>query len=250
MKLRTFNNLLSVVVVGLGLYIIVTPFLPQISYILRDKSPEASAPYGGDLANAVGSTAEVDTPRENRIVIPSIQVNELILEGSGIWTINNGGTWRRPTTSVPTKGGNTVIVGHRFFGNNVDTFYHLDKVLQGQKLALYWEGEEIVYEVTETKIVEATAVEIEAPTTEAQLTIYTCHPVWTAKDRLVVIAKPILDLRKTSDSPELPRIDSEVSFSERSEPVGSVREEMELLGSSGSFGSLGISRKSSIKGGS
>lgn len=191
MTLRRFNNVLTVIVIALGLYIALTPLWPHIAYTLRDKSPEASAPYAGDLAESVGSSSNAQAPQENRIVIPSIQVNEPILEGGGIGVINDGGTWRRPGTAVPTDDDNTVIVGHRFFGNNVSTFYHLDKVLTGQKLALYWEGNEILYEVTETKIVDATQIEIENSTTEKQLTIYTCHPIWTAKERLVVIAKPI-----------------------------------------------------------
>jgi LPXTG-site transpeptidase (sortase) family protein len=42
----------------------------------------------------------------------------------------------------------------------------------------------------ESKIVDPSAVEIEAPTTQKQLTLYTCTPIWTAKERLVIIAKP------------------------------------------------------------
>ena len=67
----------------------------------------------------------------------------------------------------------------------------MDKVLVGQKLAIYWEGQEILYEVTEVKVVDASAVEIEAPSMEKMLTLYTCHPIWTAKQRLVVVAKPV-----------------------------------------------------------
>lgn len=191
MTLRTYNNALSVVVIVLGLYIAVSPFLPQITYELRDKSPNASAPYSGELAKVVGSTSDAQKPQDNRLVIPSIQIDEPIVEGGDIWVIRNGGTWRRPQTSKPNQDGNTVIVGHRFYGSNISTFYHLDKVLIGQVLAVYWEGEEYLYEVTETKVVEATEVEIEAPTNDKQLTIYTCTPIWTAKQRLVVIAKPV-----------------------------------------------------------
>lgn len=191
MTLRRFNNLLSTVVIGLGLYISFTPFLPQIAYWLKDKSPESSAPYAGALAESVGSTSTTQRPDGNRLVIPSIQVDEPILEGNGIWTIRDGGTWRRPQTSTPDQNGNTVIVGHRFYGNNISTFYHLDKVLKGQKLAAYWDGEEYLYEVTEVKVVEATATEIESAISEKRLTIYTCTPIWTAKQRLVIIAKPV-----------------------------------------------------------
>lgn len=190
-SLRKFNNLLSFVVILLGLYITITPLLPQIEYWLRDKSPEASAPYGGDLAKSAGSDSTLPPPIDNRIVIPSIGVNEPIAESSSITAINNGGTWRRPNTSNPPDIDNTVIVGHRYFGNDVSTFYHLDKVEIGQLLAVYWNGEEILYEVVETKVVDPSAVEIEASTSEQQLTLYTCTPIWTARDRLVVIAKPI-----------------------------------------------------------
>jgi sortase A len=188
---RHVNNGLSLVVIGLGLYIAITPFLPAIGFIFQDKSPEARAPYTGALALIEGSSATAQTPEENRLVIPSIQINEPILEGNSIDLINNGGTWRRPNTATPASQSNTVIVGHRWFGNEVSTFYHLDKVTIGDTLALYWEGEEIVYEVVETKIVDANATEIEAPTMQKQLTIYTCDPVWTAKNRLVIIAVPL-----------------------------------------------------------
>jgi sortase A len=169
----------------------VMPLLPQISYWLRDKTPEYVAPYGGELAKSEGSNTSLPPPLENRLVIPSIGINEPIEESNSITVINDGGTWRRPNTAIPTDDDNTVIVGHRYFGNEVSTFYHLDKVEVGQKLAVYWEGEEIIYEVTDKKVVDPSAVEIEASTSERQLTLYTCTPIWTAKDRLVIIAKPI-----------------------------------------------------------
>lgn len=190
MGLRKFNNRLSVIVFALGIYIAVSPFLPELSYIVRDKSLSASVPYAGALAEEAGSDSTAPPPTDNRIVIPSIQVDEPILEGSNIWLINNGGTWRRPNTARPKENSNTVIVGHRYYGNNISTFYHLDKVEVGHKMALYWEGKEIIYEVTEKKVVPASAIEIEAPTTEEQITLYTCDPIWTAKNRLVIIAKP------------------------------------------------------------
>ncbi len=191
MSHRRFNNLLSVIVILLGLYIAVSPFLPEISYRLRDKSADASAPYSGDLAQSVGSNSNSEIPQENRIVIPSIQVNEPIKESSNIGVINDGGTWRRPNVSTPDQNDNTVIVGHRFFKDNISTFYHLDKVKPGHRLAVYWDGKEYLYEVTETKVVDPSAVEIENRSDEKKLTIYTCTPIWTARERLVVIAKPV-----------------------------------------------------------
>lgn len=203
LTLRKLNSFLSLVVIVLGLYIAVSPFLPQVEYWFRDKSPEYTAPYGGNLAKSVGSSTDNLAPAENRLVIPSIGVNEPILESTNIGVITNGGTWRRPASAKPTDNNNTVIVGHRFYGNNVSTFYNLDKVKIGQLLAVYWEGKEFLYEVVESKVVDASAVDIEAPTTERRLTLYTCTPIWTAKNRLVVVARPAqIDNIANSESSE------------------------------------------------
>jgi sortase A len=182
---------LSFIVILFGLYIIIAPFLPQIEFWFRDKSPDVTAPYRGSLATSAGSSTTNPAPAENRIVIPSISLNEPILESTNIGVITHGGTWRRPASATPLDNNNTVIVGHRYYGNNVSTFYSLDKVQVGQLLAVYWQGQEFLYEVTETKVVDPSKVEIEAPTTDRRLTLYTCTPIWTARNRLVVIAKPV-----------------------------------------------------------
>ena len=48
---------------------------------------------------------------------------------------------------------------------------------------------EYLYTVTEIKEVPASAIEIEAPTDTARLTLYTCTPLWNPVNRLVVIAE-------------------------------------------------------------
>lgn len=187
---KRFNDILSLVVIVLGLYIVLLPFLPQVSYWFRDKSPNSIAPYAGALAESVGSDS-TKTPDGNRIVIPDIALDEPILGGNSIGVISGGGTWHRPKSKSPLENGNTVIVGHRFFGSNASTFYNLDKLQPGQKIAVYWDGREVLYEVVETKVVDPSATEIEEPTDYKRLTLYTCTPIWTAKNRLVIIAKPI-----------------------------------------------------------
>lgn len=191
MKLRRFNNVLSVGIVLFGLYIIISPLIPNILFMFRDTSAEVVAPYQGQLAEGLQSDTSQAPPDDNRIVIPSISLNEPIIEGSSIGLINDGGTWHRPQTVTPDEIGNSVIVGHRYYGNSVSTFYHLDKVLVDELFAIYWEGEEILYQVTDKAIVPATEVAIEAPTTERKLTLYTCHPLWSAEERLVITAKPV-----------------------------------------------------------
>ncbi len=103
----------------------------------------------------------------------------------------NKGPWLRPQGSTPDKGGNTVIAAHRFtYSDREGDFYHLDKVRPGDEVGLFWKGVKYLYSVQAVKVVGPDAVEIEAPTDQPQLTLYTCTPLWLPKDRLVIIATP------------------------------------------------------------
>ena len=189
--LRTFNNYLTVVVVGFALYLILLPFLPNLSLILSNWTDNTNGiRYQGVLASSQGEDKNenlVDAPKDNRLVLPSIQLDEEIIVGDDPSNVNLG-VWHRPRSSTPDKGGNTVLVGHRFTYSDPATFYHLDKVDVGDRFAIWWESEEYVYEVLQTKVVGATAIEIEENTEEPIVTLYTCTPVWTAENRLVIRA--------------------------------------------------------------
>lgn len=128
---------------------------------------------------------------ENTLIIPSINVNGEIHEGEDEQTMNKG-LWRIPHSSTPDKSSNTVIVAHRFmWTSGAKTFYHLDKVNPGEEITLIWNKKKYIYKVHETKIVAPQETYIESPTKQPQLTLYTCHPLWTSDKRLVVIAKPV-----------------------------------------------------------
>lgn len=190
---RQLNNILAGIAVLLGLYIAFSPFAPNLSLILSSIFDSSNGySYQGELASLSGESGGDDPiPEENTLVIPEIFLNETVLEGDSISVIEDGKVWRRPNTSTPDNGGNTVIIGHRWSYNDPATFYHLDKMEIGDKFSVYWNMEEYVYEVTETKVVPATEVSIEEQTEDARLTLYTCTPLWTASERLVVVSKLI-----------------------------------------------------------
>lgn len=98
------------------------------------------------------------------------------------------GSWHIPGTSSPDKGGNTVIAGHRYTYSGSGIFYHLDKVRVGDPIYIYWQHKRYSYTVKSIHVVAPTDVAIEAPTKRAQLTLYTCTPMWTFSHRLVVVA--------------------------------------------------------------
>lgn len=129
-------------------------------------------------------------PKGNRIIIPQIEVDSSILEGDDINILNKGEAWRRPNTSNPVKGGNTVVVAHRFFGRGKNTFYHLNKLKINDEIIIFWEGKEFNYKIE--KVFETTPdnLSVEKNTGDDRLTLYTCSGM-SAENRLVVIAKPI-----------------------------------------------------------
>jgi LPXTG-site transpeptidase (sortase) family protein len=190
-NLRQINNWLTLVVIGLGLYITLIPWWPRIGLWIKQRTDDTHGfVYRGELsANQAPDEVLAPPPENNTLVIPAIGIDEKVVEGRSLGVIGNGGVWRRPNTSTPDKGGNTVIIGHRFTYDGQSTFFNLDQVAVGDKFAVWWQNQEYVYEVFEVKVVPATAVEIEGNTADPILTLYTCTPVWTAKDRLVIVAK-------------------------------------------------------------
>ncbi len=190
-KLRTFNNGLTFVVLSVSVYIIVLPFLPFLTLWWSEFTDSSNGyRYDSQLARDAGQTDNLTPPPENNtLVIPGIQIDHSVTEGADISALSVDGVWRRPNTSTPDQGGNTVMVAHRFSYSEPATFYHLDKVDVGERFAVWWEQEEYVYEVFDVSVVPPTAIEIESQTDEPIVTLYTCTPVWTAAERLVVKAR-------------------------------------------------------------
>ena len=197
-RLHTINLLLAAGCVIVGLYLAISPVIPIITFAIKAKRTPVSAPYGGRLANILApqnDTPPSDTPAaaapptSNQLVIPSIFFNETILEGDTIATADRG-AWRRPASSTPDAGGNTVIVGHRWtYRAARDIFFHLDKVKVGDSLAVYWQQNEYIYKVTSIQVVEPHEIWVEEQTDIPSLTLYTCTPVWSSKHRLVIRAE-------------------------------------------------------------
>lgn len=180
-NIRTINKLLFVLIIILNLYVIVSPFLPQATYRIND---------------IITTDKKVETPEErrsidrstDRLLIPRMHLEEKVWIGDNEKLVNKG-VWHIPHSSNPDAGSNTVLVGHRFSYKDPAVFYHLDKVQINDPVVVVWGGKLYTYKVTESKIVKPTDVYVEAPTEDSILTLYTCNPLWSIKERLVVVAK-------------------------------------------------------------
>ncbi len=198
-------KIIHFVVIAFLVYLIISPFLPEIVFQVRDllgiryKEEVILLDDDDDEKEEIGKRESRFKDFDltgNRLIIPTIGVHIPIVEGNDESVLYKG-AWRRPNTGTPDKGGNTVITGHRFhyIPPNNKTFYNLNKVVKDSKVFVFWKEKEYIYKVYETFIVEPTQVEIEEPMEGNILTLYTCHPLWTADKRLVVRAK-LLEIRE------------------------------------------------------
>jgi LPXTG-site transpeptidase (sortase) family protein len=200
-KLPKINpKILKFAVFLLLIYLIVSPFLPEIAFQVRNLLGIQYKEERIFLENIDREDEETIGAREskfrdfdlsgNRLVIPTIGVHIAIVEGNDESVLYRG-AWRRPNSSTPDKGGNTVITGHRFhyIPPNNKTFYNLNKLEIGSKVFVFWNEKEYIYTIYEKFVVKPEQTEIEGAMAGNILTLYTCHPLWTADQRLVVRAK-------------------------------------------------------------
>lgn len=194
---RNVRFALSITSIVFGVTIVAIPFSPWILY--HALKPEPVYPYPTKLAGTeflpelpdAERTRTAVIPSDNRLVIPKIGVDNQIVEGNDDRSLYRG-IWHYPTSSTPDRGGNTVLTGHRFqYLAGPRTLYLLDQTKVGDIIIVYWKGTEYDYIIKERKIVNPSAVEILSNTDNPQLTLFTCTPLFSTKQRLVLIADPI-----------------------------------------------------------
>lgn len=185
-RLRRFNDAISIIILVLAGYIFLLPVLPQATWWWHHSVPVVSRSTRKAASLPVATTNPI--PQNNQLVIPALGLNELLYEGQSVYTVNRG-VWVRPNGSTPDKGSNTILVGHRLnYSNPHGVFYYLDKIKLGDLLTVYWQGKAYTYRVQTISEVSPTDTSVEAPSVHSQLTLYTCTPLWTLKHRLVVVA--------------------------------------------------------------
>lgn len=133
---------------------------------------------------------------ENRIIIPKIGVN--VVYGKGISALEHGAQWRYPERGDPESGGNFIIAAHRFTlaptpGETVtkSPFFSIDKLVVGDKIVVDYNGTRFGYEIDQLFTVTPEHTEIEARTSDAKLTLYSCELSGPEAGRVVVVAKPL-----------------------------------------------------------
>jgi sortase A len=190
---KTFE-LVSIVLTGAalvtGLYLLLlaaAPWLPSTA-ILGTQAIDVTAELSGTTPGERG----------NRLYIPQINIDVTIEEGTDISVLDKGAWHRQPHNGNPEKGGNFVVSAHRFSlgwtpqqTRAKSPLYQIDKLQVGDEFFVDWNNARYAYRVARTYDVPKTAVEIEGPSKEAKLTLYSCDLRGESAGRVVVEAVPL-----------------------------------------------------------
>lgn len=181
---RLLIGLAAIALLAAGAYLLVltqSPNLPVSSPIDLDTSDDAN-----DF--------------RNRIQIAKMGVEVPYFGDDTPATLEKGAWWRFPDRGNPEKGGNFILSAHRFFLGKTpegtrarSPFYKLDKLEEGDKMRVFYEGKWYEYEVTRKYSVQPDATQIEDVSAEPKLTLYTCSLKGSADGRVVIEAKPLFE---------------------------------------------------------
>jgi sortase A len=129
-----------------------------------------------------------------RITIPKLDVRYIVVEGTSLTQLAKGpGHYRG--SAMPGQEGSVGVAGHRTGWGS--PFIDLDRLGKGDRVIVELKrGDRFVYEVTRTTVVQPGDVWVldGDPRSKARftLTLTTCTPKYTARDRLVIWADQVV----------------------------------------------------------
>lgn len=178
------NKFLSIVCILYGMYLVSAPFVR----LPIDKSQDF--PSGKKIETITSADQKLSEQPNYIEFLNNPVIKSEVVEGSSIGSIDNGGVWRVPTSSNDPSSSNMVVVGHNFtYANTYPPFRTLPESKLGDRVRLVWQNKIYTYEIKKTEVHSPSDTYIEKPTDKPTLTMYTCYPMFMAKERFVVIAE-------------------------------------------------------------
>ena len=152
-------------------------------FVLAPVAPVDALSLDGFRADA--PEAEQKRKAIGRLIIPRLRVNQKMYLGITDREFDIGvGKW--PGTPVAGDPGNIVIGGHRTEAKR--PFYNIDKLRRGDVITLVEGKKRVRYKVTNKMIVKPNAMWVTKQSTKATLTLFSCHPKGSTKQRYIIRA--------------------------------------------------------------
>ncbi|HEV7760348.1 MAG TPA: class E sortase [Acidimicrobiales bacterium] len=136
------------------------------------------------------TTAPPPTPPDGdaaaHIAIPKIGLDKIVVEGVSVADLKRG-PGHYPGSPMPGQPGNAAIAGHRTtYGA---PFNRIDELNPGDEILVTTLQGAFRYEVFDQQIVSPDTVEVLNDFGDNRLTLTACNPKYSARQRIVVIAK-------------------------------------------------------------
>lgn len=158
---------------------------------LNESFEEATEETVEATDSAVSPGKPLDKPEQviGKILIPAIDSELLVVEGTDSRQLR-WGAGHLTGSAYPGESGNCVLAAHRdyTFGTY---FSRLDEVHEGDTIEIEYLGFTHSYRVTGSLVTTPDDLSVLMPTEKPTLTLITCHPRGSGKERLIVIAEPI-----------------------------------------------------------
>jgi sortase A len=123
------------------------------------------------------------------IAIPKLEINAAVVSGTTIELLKKGPGLYECSPLPGLDGGNVCIAGHRTtYGA---WFRHVDKLEEGDEITLDYDGSSYIYQVERVFIVDKKDWSITEQVGYSSLTLTSCHPLRSSKQRIVVRGKLI-----------------------------------------------------------
>jgi sortase A len=148
-----------------------------------DSAPPVEPPQAVEPPRVIVPVEEGDPIA--RIEMPSIGVDNIVVAGVSKSDLKKG-PGHYPETPLPGQLGNAAIAGHRTtYGQ---PFFNVDKLEVGDEITVTTLAGRFVYRVTGQQIVGPEDYQVVATTdpTAATLTLTSCHPKYTARERIII----------------------------------------------------------------
>lgn len=160
----------------------------ELAVALEERRPTTTAPPTTTLPAPV--LVSEDPPLAGAafaaIRIPKIGLDAVVFEGVDTATLRQG-PGHMPGTPLPGQPGNAVLSGHRTtYGR---PFFDVDLLVPGDVIEVESAVGVHTYTVTELLVVAPTDVWVAGPREGAWLTLTTCEPKFSARQRLIVVAE-------------------------------------------------------------
>ena len=196
---KKITKFIAFSLIFIGVFIVTLAFRPWYSNILNPIPTDIKI-NNNDISNDTiikegVATYDISSTSTKRLINPAIGVDIMVISSDnqdealkkGAWHMINSGT-----PDNPEGYNNIVIGGHRFlYTSGPKTFYNLDKLQKDDLIFLHWLGQEYKYKVEKTYIVQPENVNILKDAPSEKLTLFTCNPIYSTKERLVIDAYPV-----------------------------------------------------------